>query len=56
MQSEWRNVFKILRDKPKGKKPLGSPSRRWEDNIRVDLKEIGFNTNNQVDSTQDRNY
>ena len=38
------------------KRPLGRPRRRWEDNIRMDLKEIGINTRNQVESTQDRDY
>ena len=34
---EGRSVFKILTGKPKGKKRLGRPRRRWEDNIRLDL-------------------
>ena len=46
--------FKILTGKPKGKSPIGRPRRRWEDNIRMDLKEIGINTRNWIDSTQDR--
>ena len=36
---EGRSAFKILTGKPTGKKPLGRPSRRWEENIRMDLKE-----------------
>ena len=39
---------------PAGKRPLGRPRCRWEDNIRMDLKEIGINTRNWVDSAQDR--
>ena len=40
---EGRSAFKILTGKPTGKRPLGRPRRRWEDNIRVDLEEgIGF--------------
>ena len=39
--------------KPTGKRPLGRPMRRWEDNIRMDLEEIGINW---VDSAQDKNY
>ena len=35
---------------------MGRPRRRWEDNIRMDLKEIGINAGNWVDSAQDRNY
>ena len=37
-----------------GKRPLGRPRRRWEDNIRMDLQEIGINAGNLVDSAQDR--
>ena len=36
------NAFKILAGTPAGKKPLGMPRRRWEDNIRMDLKEMGI--------------
>ena len=43
---EGRSVFKILTGTPAGKKPLGSSRHRWEDNIRMDLKEIGINTIN----------
>ena len=39
-----------------GKRPLGRPRRRWEDNIRMDLKEIGINTRNWFDSAQDSEY
>ena len=38
--------FKILISKPTGKRPLGRPRRRWEDNIRMDLEEIGINAGN----------
>ena len=53
---EGRNAFKMLTSKPTGKRPLGRPGRRWEDNIRMDLEEIVFNAGNWVDSAQDRNY
>ena len=53
---EGRSAFKILTGKPTGKIPLGRPRRRWEDNIRMDLEEIGINAGNWVDSAQDRNY
>ena len=43
---EGRSAFKILTGKPTGKKPLGRPRSRWEDNIRIDIKEIGINTKN----------
>ena len=38
---ESRNAFKILTGKPIGKRPLGRPKCRWEDNIRMDLENIG---------------
>ena len=53
---EDKSAFKILVDKPTGKKPLGRIRRRWEDNIRMDLKEMGFNATNWVDWAQDRDY
>ena len=43
---EGRSAFKILTGKPTGKRPLGRPRRRWKDNIRMNLKEIGINTRN----------
>ena len=46
----------IFKGKPTGKRPLGRPRRRWEDNIRMDLEETGINAGNRVDSAQDRNY
>ena len=52
---EGRSPFKILTGKPTGKRPLGRPRRRWEDNIRMEL-EIGISAGNWVDSAQDRNY
>ena len=51
---EGRSAFKVLI--LTGKRPLGRPGRRWEDNIRMDLDEIGINAGNSVDSTQDRDY
>jgi hypothetical protein len=38
---EKRNAYRILMGKPEGKRPLGRPRCRWEDNIRMDLREIG---------------
>ena len=51
---EGRSAFKILTGKPTGKRPLWMPRRRWEDNIKMDLK--GIDTRNWVDSAQDRDY
>ena len=53
---EGRSTFKILTGKPTGKRPLGRPRRRWVDNIKMDLEEIGINTRNWVDSAQNRDY
>ena len=39
-----------------GKRPLGRPRRRWEDNIRMNLEEIGINAGNWVDSAHNMNY
>jgi hypothetical protein len=38
---EERKVYKVLVGKPEGKRPLGRPRRRWEDGIKMDLREIG---------------
>ena len=45
-QNGGRSAFKILTGKPTGKRHLGRPRRRWEDNIRKDLEEIGINAGN----------
>ena len=47
---EGRSAFKVVTGKPTGKRPFGRPRRRWENNIRMGLKEIGINTRNLVDS------
>jgi hypothetical protein len=39
---EERKVYKVLVGKPEGRRPLGRPRRRWEDGIRMDLREIGL--------------
>jgi hypothetical protein len=39
---EKRNAYRILVGKPEGKRPLGRPRRRWKDNIRMDLRDIGW--------------
>ena len=49
-----RSTFKILTGKSTGKRPLRRLRRRWEDDIRIDLEEIGINAGNLVDSAQDR--
>jgi hypothetical protein len=39
---EERNVYRVLMRKPEGKSPLGRPRRRWEDGIKMDVKDIGW--------------
>ena len=53
---EGRSAFRILTGKSRGKKPLGRHRRRWKDNIRMDLKEVGINMRNWVDSAQGWDY
>ena len=38
---QGRGVYRVLVGKPEGKRPLGRPRRRWEDNIKMDLQEVG---------------
>ena len=52
---EGISAFKILTGKPTGKIPLGRPGSIWEENIRMDLEEIGINAN-WVGSAKDRDY
>jgi hypothetical protein len=51
---EEKNMYKVLMGKPEGKKPLGRPSRRWEDGIRMDLREIGWGSVDWIQLSQDR--
>jgi hypothetical protein len=51
---EKRNAYRILVGNPERKRPIGRPRRRWEDNIRVDLREIGWDDMDWIDLTQDR--
>ena len=53
---EGRSLFKIVIGKLTGKRPLEMPRHRWEDNIRMDFKDIGIITKNWVDLSQDRDY
>ena len=53
---EGRSAINILIGKPTGKRPLWRLRRRWEDNIIMNLEEIGINVGNWVDSAQDRDY
>jgi hypothetical protein len=50
----WIASLVFLVGKPEGKRPLGKPRRRWKDNIRVDLREIGWGSMYWIDLAQDR--
>jgi hypothetical protein len=51
---EERNMYKVLMGKPEGKRPLGRPKRRWEDGIRMDLREISLGSVDWIQLAQDR--
>jgi hypothetical protein len=51
---EGRGVQRVLVGKPEGKRPLGKPSRRWEDNIKMDLQEVGGSCGDRMEVAQDR--
>jgi hypothetical protein len=51
---EERGVHRVLVGRPERKRPLGRPRRRWEDNIKVDLQEIGMGCGDWIESVQDR--
>jgi hypothetical protein len=51
-----RNAYRILVGKPEGKSPLGRPRRRWVDNIKMDLSEIGWDDVDWIDTAQDRDH
>jgi hypothetical protein len=52
---EEANVYRVLVGKPEGKRPLGRPKRRWEDGIRMDLRDIGWGSVDRIQLAQDRN-
>jgi hypothetical protein len=55
MWHAWgRCPYRVLVGRPEGKRPLGSPRRRWEDNIKMDLGEIGIDGVNWIWLAQDR--
>ena len=51
---EGRGVNKVLVGKPEGKRPLGRPRRRWEDNIKMDLEEVGRGFGDWMELAEDR--
>jgi hypothetical protein len=51
---EGRDVYRVLVGKPEGKRPLERPRRRWEDNIKLDIRDIGIDEANWIQLAQDR--
>jgi hypothetical protein len=51
---EGRGVYRVLVGKPEGKKPLGRPRHRWEDNIKMDFQEVGVGCGDWMELAQDR--
>ena len=51
---QWRGVYRVLVGKPEGKRPLGRPRRRWEDNIKMDLQEVGEGYEDWMELAEDR--
>ncbi|KAJ4452188.1 hypothetical protein ANN_03706 [Periplaneta americana] len=51
---ESRNAYRVLVGRPEGKRPLGKPRRRWEDNIKMDLREVGYDGRDWINLAQDR--
>jgi hypothetical protein len=49
-----RGVYRVLVGKPEGKRPLKRPRRRWEDNIKMDLQEVGCGGKDWIGLAQDR--
>jgi hypothetical protein len=51
---ERRGAYRALVGKPEGRRPLGRPRRRWENNIEMDLREVGWGGMDWIDLAQDR--
>ena len=51
---QFRNAYRVLVGKPEGRRPLGRPRRRWEDNIKMDLREVGCDPRNWIAVAKDR--
>ena len=51
---EGKGVYRVFLGKPEGKRPLGRPRRRWEDNIKMDLREVEGRCGDWMELAQDR--
>ena len=51
---ERRGIYRVLVGKPEGKRPLGRPKGRWEDNIKMDIQEVGYGGMDWIELAQDR--
>jgi len=51
---ERRGIYRVWVEKPKGKRPLGRPRHRWEDNIKMDFQELGCGGVDWIELAQDR--
>jgi hypothetical protein len=51
---EGRGMYRVLVGKPEGNRPLGKPRRIWEDNIKMDLQEVGCGVMDWIELVQDR--
>jgi len=49
-----RGVYRVLVGKPEGKRPLGRPRHRWEENIKMDIQEVGCGGMDWIEKAQDR--
>jgi hypothetical protein len=55
LTGEKRNAYRLLVGKPEGKRPLGRPRRRWVDDMKMDLREVGWVDVDWIGLAQDRN-
>ena len=51
---DGRGAYRVLVGKPEGRRPLGRPRRRWEDNIQIDLQDVGCGGMDWIELVQDR--
>ena len=51
---QGREVYRVLVEKPEGKRPMGRPRRRWEDNIKMNLQEVGGGCEDWMELAEDR--